>query len=86
MGRELPNDYAINALTAEVERRKAGQEAHRYSYGRLVADTTRGEREAIAENYRRRVLKLPTSEGKYREPDDLKDTQKLSKRSKEPGE
>lgn len=81
MGRELPNDYAINAMTAEVKRRRRDPQrfGYRYSYGKLIADTTPVEREIIAENYRRRMLKAPTSEGRYREPDDQEDLEKASK-------
>ena len=79
MSRELPNDYAINAMTAEVERRRK-LTGRRYDYGKLIADTTPAERETIAENYRRRVLRLPPSEGRYREPDDLRDMEKAAKR------
>lgn len=79
MGKELPNDYAINAMTAEVERRRKTT-GRRYDYGKLIADTTPAEREMIAENYRRRVLQQPTSEGRYKEPDDLRDMEKAARR------
>ena len=78
MSKELPNDYAIDAMTAEVERRKKLPGHYRYDYGRLIADTTPAEREIIAENYRRRVLKEPGSEGRYKEPDDQKDIEKAA--------
>lgn len=48
----LPGDYAIDALVLEVDRRKEKSGDPYYSYGKLVADTTREEREAIAEQYR----------------------------------
>lgn len=52
MGRSvnLPADFAIDALSLEAQRR--GRERGRpYSYGQLVADTTREQREEIAEAY-----------------------------------
>lgn len=48
----LPGDYAIDALVLEVDRRKEKSGDPYYSYGKLVADTTREEREAIAEQCR----------------------------------
>lgn len=81
--RKLPNDYAINAMTAEVERRRK-LTGRRYDYGKLIADTTPAEREQIAENYRRRVLKQPASEGKYIEPDDQKDMHRAVKTGEKP--
>lgn len=46
----MPADYAIDALSLEAQRR--GRELGRpYSYGQLVADTTREQREEIAEAY-----------------------------------
>lgn len=49
---KLPTDYPVDALSVEAERRgkKLGQP---YSYGQLVADTTREEREQIAEDFKR---------------------------------
>ena len=81
MAKELPNDYAIHAMTAEVKRRRKDPQrfGYRYSYGKLIADTTPVEREIIAENYRRRVLKRPASEGRYIETDDELDLEKVSK-------
>lgn len=86
MGRELPNDYATNAMTAEVKRRRKNPQryGYRYSYGKLIADTTPGEREIIAENYRKRMQKAPTSEGRYIEPDDQRDVEKVSKTGGKP--
>lgn len=83
MARELPNDYAIDAMTAEVERRRK-QLGRRYDYGKLIADTTPEEREQIAENYRKRVLKLPVSAGRYIEPDDQRDAEKVLKAGEKP--
>lgn len=50
---KLPGDFAIDALSLEVERRKKRTGDYRYTYGRLVADTTPAEREAIVEQYRK---------------------------------
>lgn len=36
-----------------MERRKKEPGRHNYSYGKLIADTTRSEREQIAEDYRK---------------------------------
>lgn len=49
--KKLPNDYAIDALSLEAQRRerKLGRP---YSYGQLIADTSQEEREGIAEGYR----------------------------------
>lgn len=54
MRRKLPEDYAINALALEADRR-AKARGHRYSYGQLVADTTLEERQQIAEEYRQSI-------------------------------
>ena len=52
LSRKLPEDYAIDALSLEAERR--GRLLGRpYSYGHLVADTTLAQRQEIAEAYRR---------------------------------
>lgn len=49
---KLPEDYAIDALSLEAQRRgKLIGDPH-YSYGQLVADTTEEERERIADCYR----------------------------------
>lgn len=51
MGKKLPADYAIDAFALEAERR--GKALGRpYSYGKLVADTTKEEREEILHAYR----------------------------------
>lgn len=51
MGKKLPADYAIDAFALEAERR--GKALGRpYSYGKLVADTTKEEREEILSAYR----------------------------------
>ena len=53
--RKLPGDYAIDALSLEVERRKKKGD-YRCSYGKLVADTTPAQRKEITEQYRRELL------------------------------
>ena len=51
MGKKLPADYAIDAFALEAERR--GKALGRpYSYGKLVADTTKEERQEILCAYR----------------------------------
>lgn len=51
MGKKLLEDYGIDALALEAERR--GKEMGRpYSYGQLVADTTKEEREEVLRVYR----------------------------------
>ena len=51
MSRTLPEDYAIDALALEANRR-AKALGHRYSYGQLIADTTLQERMEIVEAHR----------------------------------
>lgn len=53
---KVPADYAVDALSLEASRR-ASQLGQPYSYGRLIADTTREQREEIAENYRVRLAR-----------------------------
>lgn len=55
MERKLPADFAIDALVAEVERRKNEPHRNSFSYGKLIAETTYPEREKIVEDYRRGV-------------------------------
>lgn len=55
MERKLPADFAIDALVAEVERRKHEPHRNGFSYGKLVAETTYAQREKIVEDYRRGV-------------------------------
>ena len=47
----IPADYPIDALSLEAERR-AKKLGRPYSYGQLIADTTREQREEMAESYR----------------------------------
>lgn len=49
--KKLPEDYAIDAMALEAERR--GKALGRpYSYGHLMADTSKEEREKILRAYR----------------------------------
>ena len=52
--KKLPEDYAIDALSLEAERRSKllGRPC---SYGQLVADTTLAQRQEIAEAYRKKL-------------------------------
>ena len=52
MAAKLSEDYPIDALALEADRR-AKQLGRRYSYGMLIADTTPQERQEITEKYRR---------------------------------
>lgn len=53
--KKLPADYAIDALALEADRRR--RLGHpQYSYGKLVAETTYGERQVLAEKYRKGEL------------------------------
>jgi len=49
---KLPEDYAIDALAVEAERRGKAMNRPDYSYGKLVADTTKEQRERICDEYR----------------------------------
>jgi len=71
-------DFAIHALVEEVERRKGKHACGRYSYGKLVADTTPEERERIVE--RRCAGVRPKSLGteRFEEPDDAEDIRKIT--------
>lgn len=61
---KLPEDYAIDGLSLEAERR-AKQLGRPYSYGQLIADTTEDQREEIVEDYRFRAEKAGR-QGRYR--------------------
>lgn len=53
-GTQLPADYAIDALSLEAQRR--GKALGRpYSYGQLIADTNREQRERISDEYKSSV-------------------------------
>jgi len=75
---EERNDYAVDALVREVERRRDEKPCRRYSYGRLVADTTMEEREGIAERYLARISKVPQRAERFEEPDDDRAIQKVA--------
>lgn len=78
MDKDIRNDYAIDALALEVDRRKP-LKGRSYSYGHLVADTTPEERERIAERYRKGGKAGIRSGGVFKESDDEKDAKKASK-------
>lgn len=50
---KLPEDYRVDALAREAEKRARQMGRPDYSYGKLVADTTEEERETIAEEYKK---------------------------------
>lgn len=56
MAAKLNEDYPIDALALEADRR-AKQLGRRYSYGMLIADTTPQERLEISEQYRSKKLR-----------------------------
>lgn len=60
----LPADYAIDALALETDRRSKAQ-GRPYSYGQLIADTTIGQREQMAESYRK-AMEREGRKGRYR--------------------
>lgn len=64
MAAKLREDYAIDALALEADRR-AKKLGRRYSYGMLIADTTPQERLEISEQYRSKKLRSGETE-KYR--------------------
>ena len=78
MDDQLRSDFAIDALVLEVDRRKTQMPCGRYSYGKLVADTSREERQRIADRYRKGGKRAVLSAGKYREQDDQRDLQKVA--------
>lgn len=49
----LPEDYRVDAIAVEAERRAREMGRPDYSYGKLVSDTTPEEREQIVEEYRK---------------------------------
>lgn len=58
----LPADYAIDAMSLEAQRRSR-EIGRPYSYGQLVADTTRAQREEIAEAYEESAKRKHRSRG-----------------------
>lgn len=73
----LPNDYAIDALALEVDRRNKKRGTVKYSYGKLVADTTCEQRQSIADSYARKAARKNTVPDRYSEPDDEEDIKKV---------
>lgn len=60
----IPADYAIDAMALETERRSKAQ-GWPYSYGQLIANTTREQREQMADRYRK-ALEREGRKGRYR--------------------
>ena len=65
MAAKLSEDYAIDALALEADRR-AKKLGRRYSYGMLIADTTPQERLEISEQYRSKKLRSGETEKYHR--------------------
>lgn len=87
MAAKLSEDYPIDALALEADRR-AKKLGRRYSYGMLIADTTPQERLEISEQYRCKKLRSGET-AKYHRRSDKEDvrrvTEKIAARSdKEP--
>lgn len=78
MAAKLSEDYPIDALALEVDRR-AKKLGRRYSYGMLIADTTPQERQEISEKYKRRKLRSGETE-KYHRSSDKEDVRKLKEK------
>lgn len=73
----LRNDFAIDALVLEVDRQKKKRRTARYSYGRLVADTTFEQRQRIADRYAKKAARKSGTAERYTEPDDKDDINKI---------
>lgn len=73
---KLPEDYAIDGLSLEADRR-AKQLGRPYSYGQLIADTTENQREEIVEDYRVQAEKAER-QGRCRVNSGVCATQKIS--------
>ena len=69
-------DSAIHALVEEVECRK--NKFRRYSYGKLVADTTTEERERIVERRCSNVKRRSNGTERFEEPDDEEDIRRVT--------
>ena len=78
MAAKLNEDYAIDALALEADRR-AKKLGRRYSYGMLIADTTPQERLEISEQYRSKKLRSGETE-KYRRSSDKEAVRKLKEK------
>lgn len=71
-------DFAIHALVEEVERRKEKNECGRYSYGKLVADTTPEERKRIVERRCAGIRSRSSGTERFEEPDDAEDIRRVT--------
>lgn len=78
MAAKLSEDYSIDALALEADRR-AKKLGRRYSYGMLIADTTPQERQEISEKYKKKKLRSGETE-KYRRSSDKEDVRKLNQK------
>ena len=78
MAAKLSEDYSIDALALEADRR-AKKLGRRYSYGMLIADTTPQERQEISDQYRTKKLKSGETE-KYRRNSRKEDLQRLTRK------
>lgn len=78
MAAKLSEDYPIDALAIEADRR-AKKLGRRYSYGMLIADTTPQERQQISDQYRAKKLKSGETE-KYRRSSRKEDLQRLTRK------
>lgn len=79
MAAKLSEDYPIDALALEADRR-AKKLGRRYSYGMLIADTTPQERQEISENYRKRKLRGGET-GKFRRSSQKEDMRRLKEKA-----
>ena len=78
MAAKLSEDYPIDALALEADRR-AKKLGRRYSYGMLIADTTPKERQQISEQYRTKKLRSGET-GKYRRSSDKEDVRRMTQK------
>ncbi len=78
MAAKLSEDYPIDALALEADRR-AKKLGRRYSYGMLIADTTPLERQEISDQYRSRKLRSGDST-KYHRSSGKEDMQRLKQK------
>lgn len=86
MSRKLPEDYAIDALSLEAERRSKLL-GRPYSYGQLVADTTQAQRQEIAEDYRKGVSrKKDRNAERYIMVNDREDIKRIQQKTLEESE
>lgn len=78
MAAKLSEDYPIDALALEADRR-AKKLGRRYSYGMLIADTTPQERQEISDQYRTKKLKSGETE-KYHRSSRKEDLRRLTRK------